>query len=174
MVREWRARGLRCEIVIAARWLLSGGGAEPAGSAAPAEARRDAEPPGGRAAPGGGRILVVEDEAIVAMEFEATLRGLGYEVIGPAGTLGEALRLIETAGRIDAAVLDVNLAGCPSYPAADLLAERGVPMIVATGYGEAAERWRHGGRGGVLRKPLGPGELEAALRQAVAAPTLSS
>jgi CheY-like chemotaxis protein len=104
------------------------------------------------------------------MEFATTLRRLGHEVIGPAATLGEALRLIETEGRIDAAVLDVNLAGRPSYPAADLLAQRGVPVIFATGYGEVAEEWREGGRARVLRKPLGPDELEAALRQVVGRP----
>ena len=96
----------------------------------------------GRAAAPGGRVLVAEDKPAVAMEVAATLHRLGYEVIGPAGTLDEALRLIGTAGHIDAAVLDINLAGSLSSFAADLLVQRGARVIFVTGYGEVAEERR--------------------------------
>ncbi len=168
--RDWQPEGLRCEIVIAAQWLLPDGGAEPAGAPALVPELSDAGLRGDGTAPNLPRVLVVEDELVVAMEFEATLRRLGYEVIGPAATLGEALRLVETEDRIDAAVLDVNLAGSSSYPAAEALARRGARVVFATGYGEVAEEWRDAGRARVLRKPLGSGELEAALRQVIARP----
>lgn len=167
--REWRSEGLRCEIIIGPQWLLLGGGDQAAGSAAPDGMSTEAEGRGGTTA-NGARVLVVEDESVVAMEFEAALRRLGHHVVGPAGTLREALRLIETEERIDAAVLDVNLAGSPSYPAAERLAQRGARILFATGYGEVAKEWRDGGRARVLRKPLGPGDLEAALGQLLGSP----
>jgi DNA-binding NarL/FixJ family response regulator len=106
----------------------------------------------------------------VAMEMENTLRRLGCEVVGPAATLEEALRLAQAeAGRIDAAVLDVNLAGRPSFPVADLLAGRGVPVVFATGYGDLPDGRATGGPSVLLRKPLGRGELEAALSRMLAA-----
>ncbi|MBN9560235.1 MAG: PAS domain S-box protein [Alphaproteobacteria bacterium] len=167
VVQDWRPQGLRCEIVIASQWLRLDGGARsadptPSGRMPTRAEMRDSD--GGLNGP---HVLLVEDEPVVALEFEMTLRRLGYQVVGPAATLGEALRLIETEERIDAAVLDINLAGSPSYPAAERLSERGVPVIFATGYGELAYEWRDGGRARVLRKPLGPGDLEAALRQLI-------
>ena len=170
VTRDWRPEGLRCEVVIAAQWLLPTDGAEPVEFPEPSGTRAETQGRGGGTRGNGARVLVIEDESVVAMEFEATLRRLGYEVIGPAGTLHEALRLIEGTERIDAAVLDVNLAGNPSYPAADLLAARGVRLIFATGYGEVAEGWRDGSRARVLRKPLAPGELDTVLRQIMARP----
>jgi PAS domain S-box-containing protein len=167
VTKDWRPEGLRCEIVIEPQWLLPGVSAQPERSPSPGELPTDADVADVGPAPTRARVLVVEDESIVAMEFETTLRRLGYHVVGPVATLREALRLIETEARIDAAVLDVNLAGSPSYPAAERLAERGVPIVFATGYGEVAPAWRDGGRARVLRKPLGPNELEVALRQAI-------
>jgi PAS domain S-box-containing protein len=166
MTQEWRPQGLWCEIIIGSQWLRLDGDAQSADSPSdrvPSGAkRRDSD-----AGRNGARVLLVEDETIVALEFETTLRRLGYQVVGPAATLREALRLIETEERIDAAVLDINLAGSPSYPAAERLSERGVPVVFATGYGEVAREWQDGRRAGVLRKPLGPGELEAALQQLI-------
>ena len=68
------------------------------------------------------RILVVEDEILVSMLVEDELRGAGTEVVGPAPTVGDALRLVEAAaadGGISAAVLDINLAGRHVGPLAD-------------------------------------------------------
>ena len=79
------------------------------------------------------RMLVVEDMAIVAVEIERLVRELGWEVIGPLQTLDEAMRMAREA-RIDAAMLDVNLRGQMVFPAADILLERGIPMLFVTGY----------------------------------------
>ena len=94
------------------------------------------------------------------------LAALGAEVVGPAGSLEDALRLAATAPGLDAAVLDVNLDGQASFPVADVLAGRGVPAVFATGYaslppGGIADR--HNGVP-VLRKPLAQADLERALR----------
>lgn len=82
----------------------------------------------------GRKVLVVEDEPLVAMMVEDMLMDLGCVVIGPAMQLSEGLRLAETA-EVDAAVLDINLNGDRSFPIADLLEARGIPFLFATGYG---------------------------------------
>src|SRR5471032_1103864 len=81
----------------------------------------------------GRRILVVEDEVMVAWALEDMLTGLGCAVVGPAARVKQALAMI-SAGAIDAAVLDVNLNGEKSYPVADALAVLGVPFVFSTGY----------------------------------------
>ena len=83
------------------------------------------------------RILVVEDEAMIAMLVEEMVLDFGSEVVGPAAKMGEALRLASDAS-LDAAILDVNVGGAVVYPVADLLRGRGVPIIFATGYGAAS------------------------------------
>ncbi|HEX8126745.1 MAG TPA: response regulator [Allosphingosinicella sp.] len=107
------------------------------------------------------RILVVEDEMLVAMNIEDMLLELGHDVAGLASRLEPALALA-SEGRFDAAMLDVNLAGDPSFPVADLLAERKIPFLFATGYGRAGieERFRHHP---ILQKPFRAAELAAAL-----------
>lgn len=97
------------------------------------------------------RILVVEDEPLVAMLLEDMVADLGYEVIGPALRLEEAEALVE-GERPDAAVLDVNLGAHRSYPLALRLAERGVPFAFATGYGSPGLEWDRDVP--VLRKPF--------------------
>ncbi len=87
---------------------------------------------------GGGaglRILVVEDELVLAMELEALVTRLGHAVLGPVPTVGRALALLERK-QPDAALLDVNLGGEPATPVAEALLERGVPFVLVTGYGE--------------------------------------
>jgi len=112
--------------------------------------------------PGTGRkILVVEDEALVAMLVEDALLDAGFQVIGPASTVAEALRLLDS-GRPDAVVLDLNLAGETSTPVADVLAARGVPYVIATGYGAAGLPEGHK-NAMVLAKPYDPAELTAML-----------
>lgn len=80
------------------------------------------------------RVLVVEDEMLVAMMVEDMLAELGHEVVGPAMRLEAALSLARNA-TIDIAVLDVNLGGAKSFPIADVLKGRGIPFLFATGYG---------------------------------------
>lgn len=111
--------------------------------------------------PAAHRILVVEDEALVAMLVEDALLDAGFEVIGPARSVAEALALL-AAERPAAAVLDLNLAGENSLPVADELAARGIAFIVATGYGAAGLPLSHS-HAPVLPKPYDPADLTAAL-----------
>lgn len=86
--------------------------------------------------PGGPpRLLVVEDELMIRMLLEEMLAELGYTVAAEAAHIDEALPLARNA-EVDAAILDLNLNGQSVIPVADLLVERGVPFIFATGYGE--------------------------------------
>lgn len=80
------------------------------------------------------RILLVEDEWLVAREVEAFLRGEGHAVVGPAATVEAALRLIAAGPPPDAALLDVNLRGRLATPVAAELAARGVPFLLVTAY----------------------------------------
>jgi CheY-like chemotaxis protein len=111
------------------------------------------------------RILIVEDEMLVAMNIEDMLLDLGHEVAGLAGRLEAALALAEEGG-FDLAMLDVNLAGAQSFPVADLLEERGIPFLFATGYGLSGIVDRHRGRP-VLQKPFRSADLAEAIRAAV-------
>jgi two-component SAPR family response regulator len=79
------------------------------------------------------RILVVEDEFLIAMELNDTLRRAGYDVIGPVPDVDAALKLLK-AERPDGAVLDVNLAGQWVTPVAEVLRAMFVPFILASGY----------------------------------------
>lgn len=130
-------------------------------SAALAEALQLGEP----ASIARNRILVVEDEAIVAMLLEDMLAELGYEVVGPVTRLDRALELARNAA-IGAAVLDLNLNGEDTYPVADALSARAIPFIFATGYGvkEVAERFRGTP---LTQKPFHRDDLERALNAAV-------
>src|SRR5215213_11421683 len=109
----------------------------------------------------GRRILIVEDEALVAMLVEDALLDAGAEVIGPVATVAEAMALLDSAAP-DAAVLDLNLAGETSTPVADVLAARGVTFVVATGYGAEGLPPGHASVP-VLAKPYDPDELTGTL-----------
>ena len=85
-----------------------------------------------------GRLLVVEDETLIAMAICDDLASLGWDVIGPAGTVEEARRLLQGAALPDAAVLDVNLAGRPVYPLAEWLQAQRVPFVFCSGYEQLA------------------------------------
>lgn len=82
----------------------------------------------------GRRLLVVEDEYLIASDLTQELEGGGAEVIGPAATVEEALQLTASEARIDGAVLDINLRGKEVYPVAEVLRGLDVPFIFATGY----------------------------------------
>jgi DNA-binding response OmpR family regulator len=102
------------------------------------------------------RILVVEDEMLVAADLAEALAARGAEVIGPVPTLAEAMRAVATHW-IDWAVLDVNLAGEMSFELADRLERAGIPYVLATAYcaDQLPERFRGKPR---LEKPY---QLEA-------------
>jgi len=86
----------------------------------------------------GHRVLVVEDESLVAMMIEDTLVDAGAEVVGTAATIDEAIAMIEVSmadGGLTSAVLDLNLNGKSALPVADRLMSLNVPFVIATGYG---------------------------------------
>jgi len=98
------------------------------------------------------RILVVEDEGLVAMLIEDMLDDLGCEVACSAGSVAQALKWIDEDGAADAALLDVNLGGETVWPVADALAARGVRFAFTTGYGQLSEaRFQHAP---LLGKPI--------------------
>jgi len=90
------------------------------------------------------RILLVEDEMLVAMLLEDLLVDIGHQVVGPLSDLGKAVEAARSEA-LDLAVLDVSLNGHEVYPVAEVLAERGIPFVFATGHGAFGlrERWRH-------------------------------
>jgi len=108
------------------------------------------------------RLLVVEDEALVAMLLEDTLRALGCRCVGPAGNVAQALALLERE-TVDLALLDVNLGGGErSYPVADRLAARGIGFIFVTGYGTSGIDRRYDPVR-VLQKPFDEHQLAQAI-----------
>lgn len=113
----------------------------------------------------GRRVLLVEDEMMVAMLVEDMLSDFGCHVLGPAARLEEALRLAD-AGEIDVAILDVNLNGQETYPVADALAAKGVPFVFATGYGAGSLREAYRGRP-TLQKPFQQRDLVRTLAVAL-------
>ena len=106
-------------------------------------------------------VLVVEDEAMVAMLLEDLLHELGCHVVEIASRVETALTSIMVR-TFDVAILDVNLKGETSYPVADVLELRKVPFLFATGYGTEAipEKYR---QRVVLQKPFRKQELEEVL-----------
>ena len=89
------------------------------------------------------RILIVEDDYLVAQVVTGFLEDAGAQIIGQIGWVDEAVTFIhENHAMIDYAVVDLNLHGRKSYPVADALTESGITFVFATGYG-----------GGVLDKP---------------------
>jgi len=118
------------------------------------------------------RVLVVEDEFLVAILIEDMLVAAGCLVAGPIPRLSEALDAVDR-GTFDAAVLDVNLGGDRVHPVADALSRRNVPFVFVTGYGagvlpgEYAERPR-------LCKPFKMADLLGTLSSVVAPPNPSA
>ena len=112
------------------------------------------------------RILVVEDETMIAMMVEDFLTELGWDVVGPAGSLDIALAMARDAD-IDAALLDVNLNGRDSFAAADILGGRNIPFVFASGYGGDGMARRFGNVP-IVTKPFHRDDLDRALHQAMA------
>ncbi|HET9147752.1 MAG TPA: response regulator [Acetobacteraceae bacterium] len=109
------------------------------------------------------RLLVVEDEAMVAMLIEDMLTELGCVIVDIAPSVSKAVRLVDDKGEmLDGAILDVNLGGEKVFPVADALALRGVPFLFATGYGPAGLSERYPGVI-TLTKPFRVSALEQAL-----------
>ena len=110
----------------------------------------------------GRRVLVVEDESLVAMLLETILEDMGCSPVGPVATVDEGLAMVAAETSLDAALLDVNVAGREVFPIADALKARGVPFIFSTGYGEGGlpDAWR--GQA-TVQKPF----TESAIRDAL-------
>ncbi|MFO1141594.1 MAG: response regulator [Amaricoccus sp.] len=109
----------------------------------------------------GRTLLVVEDEAIVAVMVAEILQEHGATVLGPVGSFGAAMLLAEDP-RIDAAILDVNLRGEAVDPIALRLFNRGIPFAFATGYGSRPEGpWREAR---VISKPFNEATVLDAVR----------
>jgi two-component SAPR family response regulator len=116
----------------------------------------------------GKRILVVEDEALIAVMVEDMLIEMGGEVVGPAATIDEALDLARTE-LLHVAVLDVNVRGQRIDPVAEALIERGVPVLFATGYGEV--KLASGLQATVIDKPYTQDKLSRGVAAAMSAAT---
>ena len=113
----------------------------------------------------GQRVLVVEDEALVAMLIEDSLLDAGAEVVGTANTVERALAMIEVAmsdGGLTSAVLDLNLGGQRVQAVADRLLSLGVPFVIATGYGSNCDTGGHTAAP-VIHKPFSSNMLTLAL-----------
>ena len=107
------------------------------------------------------RVLVVEDEMMVAMLMEDMLQELGHVTVGPAARL-EAGMDLAGAETLDLGILDVNLGSAKSFPIAALLTSRGIPVIFATGYGRGGldSRYTHFP---VIAKPFAITDLRRAI-----------
>ena len=114
----------------------------------------------------GKRILVVEDESLVAMLLETILEDMGCTPVGPAGTVEDGLAMVADPAPLDAALLDVNVAGRQVFPVAEALKARGVPFVFSTGYGESGlpDEWR--GQA-TLQKPFTESAVRDALMKAL-------
>jgi CheY-like chemotaxis protein len=88
------------------------------------------------------RVLVLEDEGLIAAMIGQIIDDLGLEVVGPARSLEQALGLIAQAP-IDCAILDVNILGETCYPVADELVRQNIPFILTTGYNPSSVEARY-------------------------------
>ena len=152
---DWRSEGLRCTLSVPVEDKLS----QPP---RPAPADEIARTETAAAAPpvlAGKRVLLVEDEMLVAMMMKDMLTDLGFSVIGPYSRIAEALP-VARANDLEAAVLDINLNGELVYPVAAALVERGVPIVFVTGYG-AESIDRQFSQIPVLQKPIERKVLES-------------
>ncbi len=110
------------------------------------------------------RVLVAEDEGLLAMMVETLLEDAGWQAVAIVASVPDALQAVERGG-FDVALLDVNLAGQEVFPVADALIARGTPLVFATGYGShgVREDLRHLP---VVAKPYSAKQLLQALRDA--------
>ena len=143
---DWAADGLHCILSVPSDKIKREGAARSIPK--PINGRTDGAP----RAIGNNRIMVVEDESLVALALTDYLSDLGFSIVGPFARLADAKHAL-TQGQVDAAILDVNLEGVPIYPLAEILVERETPFVFVTGYGaESIEpRFKHVP---ILQKPI--------------------
>src|SRR5215203_157881 len=119
------------------------------------------------------RVLVIEDEALVAMLIEDMIHDSGDEMVGSACRLSDALALARDA-QADVALLDINLGGALAYPVADVLRERGMPIVFTSGYGSAGLIEGLVQDCPILDKPFDQYSLEKAIHTILSSNTCSS
>lgn len=109
----------------------------------------------------GRRVLVVEDSPVLGPFTTELLTEFGYEVVGPAPNLAAARSLAESED-LDAAIVDIHIRGDKAFAICEILADRGVPFLLTSGYADwqMPEQWRQRPR---LAKPYSPDELERAV-----------
>jgi two-component sensor histidine kinase len=157
---EWRPDGLQCTLRLPREHFA------PTFQAARKAPPREEATPAHLANVVGKRILLVEDEPLVAMMMTQILKDLGASIVGPVAAVSEASAALDEA--IDAAVLDVNLDGVFVYPLADQLCARGVPLVFVTGY-EADRLEPRFASAPILAKPVEASALAEALAGVLAA-----
>lgn len=112
------------------------------------------------------RVLVVEDDALLGLDIADQLTDAGFEVVGPAGSVASAMRLIAERG-CDVALLDVNLGKETAEPVAHILRQQGTPFAVLSGY--SSQQHPSGFQGApMLSKPARPDALLAVVRDCLA------
>jgi len=158
---DWLPEGLRCVVAIPRRNLTQQPRRD--SRAAPVASRRASNAPADANIK---RVLVVEDEVLVALILKDLLQGLGYEVVGPVNRNRPAMAAIESE-RLDAAVLDLNIAGEPVYPVAEMLRARGVPFAFLTGY-DPRSLDSGFSKVPVLQKPVEPEQLRRTIQSLLA------
>lgn len=116
--------------------------------------------------PSGDRILVVEDEILIALDIQHALEDAGFEVVGPHENVADSLRALEHV-RPDAAILDVQLDGEDVFPVAEMLHRAGIPIVFHSGHAEPALLQERFPSSRFCSKPCMPGLLERELRVAI-------
>lgn len=157
LLTDWQPAGLCCTIRLPRQIVVS----SPQQSRPAEQGMAESNGPVGLA---GLRALVVEDDAVQGLELERLLSSAGCVVIAVAASVEDALSVV-SAETIDVAVLDVSVAGVPSFPVAQALSERGVPFLFATGFTTPSEIDPAWAKTPTLRKPYTGQELRKSLRR---------
>lgn len=113
------------------------------------------------------RILILEDDPLLALDLEDFFTELGAKVIGPVSNVEQALEAVATG--VDGAVLDLNLRGVYSYPVIEALAKAGTPLVVCSGYAELPDTRTELSDITLLSKPCDLKVLRARLAEQIAA-----
>jgi DNA-binding response OmpR family regulator len=113
------------------------------------------------------RILILEDDPLLALDLEDFFTDLGAKVVGPVSSIDQAFEALSTG--IDGAVLDLNLRGVYSYPVIEALAKAGTPLVVCSGYAELPDTRTGLADVVLLPKPCDLNHLQARLAEQITA-----